>query len=67
MSSILFLPRSRVVAEPERADLAGALTLAPAASGLIGGSAVAAKGGWRGPTLGFVAVGISASVRLGAD
>ncbi len=62
--SALFLPRSRTVAPAERLDLAGSLALAVAAAGLIGGLTMAAKNGWRGPTLGLVALGIVAAIAL---
>jgi MFS family permease len=64
IASIVFLPRSRTSAAAGPLNVAGAVVLALAAGGLIGGLSIAAKHGWRGSTLGLVAIGIVAAIAL---
>lgn len=64
VASVLFLPRTRSVLERAPLDIAGSLVLALASAGLLGGLTLAAKTGWNGPTLGFIAIGISATMAL---
>ena len=64
VASVLFLPRTRVVAPKAPLDVLGSIVLATAAAGILGGMTLAAKIGWDGPTLGFIAIGISATMAL---
>jgi MFS family permease len=64
IASALFIPRSRTTVHAPKLNIAGAAVLALAAGGLIGGLTLAAKQGWGGSTLGFLAVGIAASIAL---
>ena len=64
VASVLFLPRTRVVVEKAPLDVLGSVVLAIAAAGLLGGMTLAAKIGWNGPTLGIIAIGISATMAL---
>jgi MFS family permease len=64
VASMLFIPRSRTTRHAPRLNIAGALVLALAAGGVIGGLTIAAKSGWHAASLSFLAVGVAASAAL---
>jgi MFS family permease len=64
VASMLFIPRSRTTRRAPKLNVAGALVLALASGGIIGGFTIAAKSGWSAEAVSFLIVGAIASVAL---